>query len=397
MKKNPLVLMIAVYSIFFALGMPDGAFGVAWPRIRYEMGLELGQATVLIVVHSIFYSLSSSQTGRLARFIRVERLGGIGFLLLLVGVLCFSFAPNLMGLTGATVLLGLGMGLVDSGVNAFAADRFSARHLNWLHCFWGMGGAVSPVIMRQMVMFYDDWRVGYQALFVIQLVIAVFVAFSIFKGYWDLKTARQDGDENISPSQEGAFLTSKVYPVVQWWLFFLYTAFEYSVTFWTVSVLIESEYRNVPFETAGLFPAIYLGALMAGRFIFGYVTDLISGVHVIRIGFALSLVGLVILTFSSSFVGIALVGFGFAPVFPCLMNETKTRFHPASLSKLVGLQIAAAGLGVALSAIVMREVLAISLELLYPTVIACVVVAFSMNEFIQWGVRRRHSRVSPKT
>jgi predicted MFS family arabinose efflux permease len=130
--------------------------------------------------------------------------------------------------------------------------------------------------------------------------------------------------------------------------------------------------------------------LMAGRFIFGYVTDRFSGSNVIRTGLLLSVSGLLILTFTNNIVGIALVGFGFAPVFPCLMNETKNRFNPAILSKLVGLQVAAAGAGVALSAIVMGRILnLISLEALFPTVIICVVITFCMNEFIEFKLKQR--------
>jgi fucose permease len=389
MKKNPMLLMLAVYATFFALGMPDGAFGVAWPNIRYEMGLPLERAALLIVTHSIFYSLSAWGTGRLASWFKVERISGAGFLLLIAGIMAFSFSRELWHLAAATVVLGLGMGMVDSGINAFATDRFSARHLNWLHCFWAMGGATSPIIMRQMIIYYD-WNTGYRAIFAIQAVIAFFVAISMLKGLWEAKETikpMEDESETV-PCAPKVFLTAKVYQSLQWFIFFLYTAFEYSVTFWTVSVLMES--RDVYFADAGLFPAVYLGALMAGRFTFGYVTEKVSGSVVIRMGLLLSISGLLVLTFTSNIAGIALVGFGFAPVFPCLMNETKNRFDPAILSRLVGSQVAAAGAGVALSAIVMGQILErISLEALFPTVIICVVVTFSMNEFIEFKLKRR--------
>jgi len=96
-----------------------------------------------------------------------------------------------------------------------------------------------------------------------------------------------------------------------------------------------------------------------------------------------------VLVLSNNIIGIALVGFGFAPVFPCLMNETKHRFKPEILSKLVGLQVAAAGLGVALSAFIMGRLLErVSFEALFPTVIICVVIAFVMNEFIDFKLKR---------
>ncbi|MCL2577707.1 MAG: MFS transporter [Defluviitaleaceae bacterium] len=384
MKKIPFFLFFAVYISFLALGMPDGAFGVAWPSIRYEMGLPLERAALLIITHSILYSLCASQTGRIAKYFPLGKISGFGFMLLALGMLFFSFAADIFLLAAATAVLGCGMGIVDSGVNAFAAKKFSAKHMNWLHCFWGMGGAISPVIMRQMILSYD-WRMGYRTVFAIQAVIGIFVAISILKGLWTTEEDSAATEEIVS--QEKFFLTSRIYMIVQWLIFFLYTAFEYSITFWTVSVLIEG--RGVAFETAGLFPAVYLGFLMAGRFIFGYVTTRVSSSHVIRFGLLLSVAGLFVLVLSNNIIGIALVGFGFAPVFPCLMNETKHRFKPEILSKLVGLQVAAAGLGVALSAFIMGRLLErVSFEALFPTVIICVVIAFVMNEFIDFKLKR---------
>jgi len=171
-------------------------------------------------------------------------------------------------------------------------------------------------------------------------------------------------------------------------VFFLYTAVEYSITFWTVSVLIEG--RGVAFEVAGLFPAVYLGSLMAGRFVFGYAAERISGSYIIRFGLIFSAAGLGILVFSNNIVGIALVGFGFSPAFPCLMNETKNRFNPKFLSKLVGLQIAAVGMGVALSAIVMGRLLQrVSYEALFITAICGVVVVLLLNEVIHFALQRK--------
>jgi fucose permease len=214
----------------------------------------------------------------------------------------------------------------------------------------------------------------------------------MIKGLWQAKEPVQsqngNGKETSKTAAAGNYLTAKAYQVLQWFVFFLYTAFEYSITFWTVSVLMES--RGILHETAALFPAVYLGALMAGRFVFGFVTMRVTGSHIIRMGLMLSVVGLLVLTFTSNIAGIALVGFGFAPVFPCLMNETKNRFNPAILSKLVGLQVAAAGCGVALSAIFMGQLLnRFSLEALFPTVIICVVITFFMNEFIEYKRLKR--------
>ena len=401
MQKNSVILLVAVFLTFFALGMPDGAFGVAWPLIRYDMGLPLGDAVSLIVIHSIFYSVSSSQIGRLAKYLRLDFISLYGFALLLVGILGFAISPNFIGFKIATAVFGTGMGMIDGGLNAFAAKRLSAKHMNWMHCFWGLGGSVSPVIMG-LVAAGVGWRFGYASILAVQAVIFIFVAFTIFKGLWVYQLQRSKpasaqaalppnrAEDEVEENGEAAFLTAMRFPVLQLVIFFFYTAFEYSVTFWTVSVFIES--RGVYFETAALLPAFYLGFLMFGRSIFGYVTDKVASSYVIRLGLIFAACGLVVLIFSGgsvwAFVGISMVGFGFAPVFPCLMDETKRRFNPKILAKLVGLQVAAAGAGVAIGSLAMERVLAlVSLNALYPMVLISVVVVFSLNEFIEISLK----------
>jgi len=284
--------------------------------------------------------------------------------------------------------MGIGMGTLDSAANAFAAKHFSARHMSWLHCFWGLGGSVSPLIMTQMIVFFS-WRAGYQAVFAVQAAAAVFVLITIAKGLWNVSASKKEETEptQISPT---LFLKARRYQVVQWFIFLLYVAFEYSITFWTVSVLIESRGMNI--EIAGIFPAVYLGFMVAGRFVSGYFAGKFSGTFMIRTGFLVSVVGLLILMFTNGIagiIGIALVGAGFAPVFPCLMHETSRRFDPVLLPKLVGLQIAAAGAGAASSALLMGQLLAhISLEALFPVVILLVIVTFLLNEIIELAMRK---------
>ncbi|MCL2456167.1 MAG: hypothetical protein FWD19_01305, partial [Defluviitaleaceae bacterium] len=240
---------------------------------------------------------------------------------------------------------------------------------------------------------FSDWRAGYSAIFFVQLSAAVFVFFTVLKGYW--KPQKKICEEKISFDSQKIFLKSKIFFAVQWIIFFLYAAAEYSVTFWTVSVLIDG--RGEFFAVASLFPAVYLGSLMTGRIVFGYANNSDADPKIIRLGFFLAVIGLIVLTFSNSVVGIVLVGYGFAPIFPCLMNVTKKRFDPQSLYKSVGLQIAAAGAGVTLSAVSMGRLLEkISMAALFPAVIFFVLVSFVLNEIIEAKLKKISRELNSK-
>ena len=387
MKKSNLLVLSAVFISFLALGMPDGAFGVAWPSIRYEMGLGLDMAFILVVTHSVFYGLSGWGMGWLARVVKLPNVNIIGLFMILTGISGFSLSPSLIFLVLSTMILGLGMGFVDGGLNAYAAKHFESRHMNWLHCFWGLGGAISPIIMSQMIILIG-WRAGYISVLTLQGIMTAFVLFTLLKGVWIM--SNEETEEAAAGQVGQKFLTQKRYAAMQVAIFFFYAAFEYAVTFWTVSLLLES--RGMDIGRAGLYPAVYLGSMTVARFIMGYAAKWVSNTNLSRFGLLLSILGLVILTVSNNIIGMAFIGFGFGPVFPCLMHETARRYSPEATTKLVGYQIAAVGAGVGLSTFTMGRLFTIfSLELLFPAVIGGMIIVGLLNEVIEHAMRKLES------
>lgn len=384
-KNKNIIVLTAVYISFLALGMPDGAFGVAWPGMRYELGLGLDRAFLLVVSHSVFYALAGSLMGRMAAFLKLPNVNILGLGLILLGMGGFAFSPNLYFLIIFTMVLGMGMGMVDSSLNAFAAKYFAARHMNWLHCFWGLGGSISPIIMSQMVILFG-WRTGYVSIFALQGIMFTFVLITLLKGAW-VMTSENSVKAEEEPAPE-KFLTERRYPIIQVIIFMVYAAFEYAITFWTTSVMLEG--RGLYIGVAGLYPAVYLGSMTAGRIVMGYASHRMSNTTMIRFGLALSIAGLGILTVSNNFIGMAMVGFGFGPVFPCLMHETGRRYSPEATTKLVGYQIAGVGVGVGLSTFGMGRLLeGISLNALFPAVIIGMTMVALLNEIIEFAMRRQ--------
>ncbi|MCL1878621.1 MAG: hypothetical protein FWF80_07165, partial [Defluviitaleaceae bacterium] len=95
--KTTWFLLLAVYAAFFAIGMPDGAFGVALPGIRIDIGLSRGQASAIMIVHSLSYALAASQMGRIEKIIPMKWVTGGGLFMLLAGILGYSVSPGLAG------------------------------------------------------------------------------------------------------------------------------------------------------------------------------------------------------------------------------------------------------------------------------------------------------------
>ncbi|MCL2619160.1 MAG: MFS transporter [Defluviitaleaceae bacterium] len=383
--KNTYFVLAAAYLSFLALGFFDGAFTVAWPVIRYDMELPLDRAGLIISVNSVMYVLSGSQMGRFSHRIQLGSINLAGILTISLGLLGLSAANGVAALVLAGGVAGFGMGMMDYSLNLYMTRNFSSRYMSWLHCCWSIGATLSPVLMSQMVLF-ASWRHGYVALASIQIVIAAFVLISLIRGVWIMRGNEQDAGE--TGSDTATYLTHPRYRYLNMLIFFLYVGTEYSIGFWTTSVMLDSRGKSI--DAAAAFPAVYFASIMAGRIVSGYLAKYLSNSAMIRAGLLLAVVGLLVLMFTNSVAGIALVGLGFAPVYPSLMHDTARLFSPEVLTKQVGYQIAAAAMGVALLGPVLGVVLAnVSPEKLFPLSIVTAALVFALNVAICRGVSTR--------
>jgi len=87
---------------------------------------------------------------------------------------------------------------------------------------------------------------------------------------------------------------------------------------------------------------------MLGRLINGFLTMRFSSKTLIRAGQTSILLGIGLLFLPGnlfSLVGLLLVGLGCAPIYPSLLHETPARFGKENSSRLMGIQMASAYVG----------------------------------------------------
>src|SRR5690606_2949404 len=87
--------------------------------------------------------------------------------------------PSIVWLVVCAIPLGLGGGAVDSALNHYVAARYKAHHMSWLHCFWGVGATVGPIIMATFLNGNASWRDGYQTVAGIQFALVVILLLSL--------------------------------------------------------------------------------------------------------------------------------------------------------------------------------------------------------------------------
>ena len=399
MKKpnRNMVLLMIIFLSFASLGLPDGIIGVAWPAVRSAFGLPLEELGILMTLLLIMSALSSFFSGRIVSFFGTGKVVFISAVMTGSALLGYSISGNFLWLLLFTLPLGFGQGAVDSGLNRYVAEHYQPRHMNWTHCFWGVGATVGPLIMTKALMNGNEWRLGYRVISIIQLLIAAVIYLSILKGYWEERQEHitEEEREQIRINEETGMSSARA-QVMAMLLFFVYSGMELSMGVWTSSVLLESRHMSV--SLTGLASAFLYAMIMVGRLLSGFIVSKIGNQRMIRVDFAVALVGMICIgtvkTDAGAIVGIVLVGLGFASIFPGLMYETPIRFKKKVSNQLIGYQVGAASLGGSAVSSVIGVILSrFGLELLYPMLIVLLIITFVINEVLsRWAASATANR-----
>lgn len=341
------ILLALIYLAFISLGLPDAILGSAWPLISVEFGVPLanmGIVTVIIALGTIIASLNSN---RLIHSMGVRRITVMSVAVTAIAMLGFSFSSTFLTICLWAVPYGLGAGCVDAALNNYAAVHFESRHVSWLHCMWGVGASLGPYIMGATLTGGHSWNVGYLILFGIQAVVAVVLFLS--KPVW-----RVAGKDGIEEQERGAnplkFSEIFAIPGVKEIMvtFFCFCAIENTAGAWASSYLVLS--RGIAPELAASFTALFYLGITVGRAISGFVSIRFSDTQMIRFGEGIMAVGVAVicLPFGAvpALVGIAIVGFGSAPVYPCIIHSTPANFGVINSQAITGVQMASAYTGV---------------------------------------------------
>lgn len=350
--------LVVIYMAFISLGLPDSLLGVAWPVMQKEFGASIGAAGLISMVIAGSTIVSSLASGAVNKRLDTGKVTLISCLMTAASLLGFYFAPSFAWLLLLAVPLGLGAGSVDAGLNNYVAVHYKAHHMSWLHCFWGVGATLGPIIMSQFIARENSWRNGYMAVSIIQFLLVVLLFCTL--PLWD-RAAKKAGSkrEEVVPEEEASknLLSHEpdrnVKPLqirgVKLALisFLFYCGAESTMGLWGSSFLVNA--KGLPAATAAGWVSLYFAGITAGRLITGFITLKVSNRDLIRMGQILALAGalLLLLPFPAvcSLVGFIMVGLGCAPIFPCMIHETPSRFGKEHSQTVIGYQMALAYTG----------------------------------------------------
>ncbi|MFF2889648.1 MFS transporter [Paenibacillus sp. NPDC057967] len=348
--------LIIIYLAFISLGLPDSMLGSAWPVMRLDMNASLGTAGVLSMVIAANTIVSSLLSGTVLRLFGTGKVTLVSCILTAGALVGFSWSPSLIWLVLFAIPLGLGAGSVDAGLNSYVAAHYKAHHMSWLHCFWGVGASLGPIIMASFMAGDNLWRQGYLAVAGIQflLVIILFVTLPL----WDkvAKSSKVVQSDHETPDQRKEETAHAPGTVKSWRVrgvnlalltFVFYSGVEASVGLWGSSFLVNI--KDLPAATAAQWVSLFYVGITVGRMLTGFITFKVNNRMLIRYGQWVALAGTVLLILPLpsivSLAGLMIIGLGLAPIFPCMLHETPARFGKGHAPSIIGYQMAAAYTG----------------------------------------------------
>ena len=283
---------------------------------------------------------------------------------------------------------GLGAGSVDAALNHYVALHYSSRHMNWLHCMWGIGASLGPYIMGYVLQRGESWSRGYLLIAMLQaaLTFILFLSLGLWKGkdsekrkrksFWesDKESSKKAFGEGAKESSEKAFRKSSAdgkkllsfreifaLPGAKECIaaFFFYCAIEQTIGLWSGSFMVYS--LQIDAKLAASLVALFYFGITFGRFLAGIFSAKWTDEEMILGGISILFGGILLLflaayfserrVFGSEFrqliiiLSLLFMGLGCAPIYPAIIHSTPRNFGAENTSALIGKQMAAAYIG----------------------------------------------------
>ena len=338
-------LLAIIYLSFISLGLPDALLGAAWPVMHESLSVPVSYAGGISLIVSLGTVVSSLLSDRLTRRFSSGKVTAFSVAMTALALFGFSVSGRFWMLCLWAIPYGLGAGSVDASLNNYVAIHYASRHMSWLHCMWGLGASIGPYIMGAALSGGMVWNMGYRFIGLLQVLITALLFLSL--PLWK-QVAGQAGDpEQVRPLKLGQILAIPGAREVMAG-FFCYCALEQTAILWGSSYFVMRD--GLDTDTAATYGSLFFLGLTVGRFLSGFVTYKMNDTNMIRLGQGLIALGIVVMWLpigvAGSILGLVLIGFGCAPIYPCIIHSTPAHFGEENSQALIGVQMASAYVGI---------------------------------------------------
>ena len=230
-------------------------------------------------------------------------------------------------------------------LNNYVALHYKSKHMSWLHSMWGIGASTGPYIMGYVLSSGSTWNRGCRIISIIQMVLTLILFLSL--PLWKKDRCKEMGEKKKKMIRN-VLATPAVKPILL--CFFCYCSIEQTTGLWASSYL--TLYKGMSSEEAASFASLFFIGITTGRILSGFLLMKLSDDSMVRVGFVILTIAVVILVLplSSLFslIGFMMIGLGCAPIYPSLIHSTPSHFGSDNSQSVIGLQMASAYVGTSL-------------------------------------------------
>lgn len=343
-------LPLAVGFFGFALvGTSGGASGVLLPSLSAFYHVNDVVLGTLFFVSSIGYFLSALASGPLTERLGLRWLLVLGAVTFLLGAIGFGLEPPFVLVLIARLLIGLGVGILETGLNIYITSL--PRHtalLNNLHAFYGVGALVGPIAASVILALSWGWNSVYLLLGVLILpMLCGFLALSTFN--LPATTRNEEQHDEKADEQDNVLRAALKLPVVWLAAIFLlvYVGIEVSLGNWAFTFLLNI--RHLGTVPAGWIVSGFWLGLTLGRFVLQRIAEQLglNNRDLMYACMAGIVIGVILIWLVpdgiAAGIGFCFIGFSLGPIYPLTVALTPQlvpeRLAPSTIGFLVSLSI----------------------------------------------------------
>jgi fucose permease len=315
--KNKLLYSILALG-FISIGLTATIIGPLLISIKKEIPMSYFQSGFLVSEQFIGIIFAVIFGGYLADKFGKKIFIFSGSIFLISGLLLSYFSINYTSLALSILIIGLGFGIYDIGLNSLCLDYIrdypqnkQANIMNLLHSCYGIGAILGPSLAALSLKYLGSWRIVFAFLALFPFIVNILLLFLKYK-----KQIYQTGKIKIYNILNN--LKVWIYGIA----LFLYVGIETSINGWIPSYYEKT--FNILFITPALTATVFWFFLTFGRIVLGKVIAkigivlylLISGIFVMAL-----IVSWIIYSHNILIIIIvAFIGFSISCIFPSILT-----------------------------------------------------------------------------
>ncbi|MGL5922634.1 MFS transporter [Chroococcidiopsis sp.] len=335
---------IAFYA-FVAIAVAEAGLGVLLPSILEAYNLNPATVTLLFISQTGGYVVAAFSSSLISSRLGLARMLLVAAMLLMGALIVYALNPFWSVMVAAGVLLGLGIALIDAGINTFIVDNPRTNHLvGMLHAFYGVGALLGPTIATSLLAFGLNWRSIYLVFAGVVGLLVVAVTIAIVQNYRPMTQKINASGTSAKANLRVALQTPAV--LLTGLLLMVYVGAEVCVGNWAYSV--QNLSRGIPPIVAGYSISAYWLGLTIGRLSLGYLMRRLGAVRTLDISLVVLSIGLLSWWLVPNLsLSLPLIGFGFAAIYPATIALLPQRIPSALVPAAIGFVSSVASLGAA--------------------------------------------------